>query len=51
MKKYINNIVKYSIVLSVLLISGSCEDYLEKSSDSDISSEEAFKNFENFLVS
>ncbi|SFD67312.1 RagB/SusD family nutrient uptake outer membrane protein [Flavobacterium phragmitis] len=48
MKKYINNIVKYSIVLSVLLISGSCEDYLEKSSDSDISSEEAFKNFENF---
>jgi hypothetical protein len=48
MKKYIKTIAKYSIALSLLFIAGGCEDYLEKSSDSDIASDEAFKNFENF---
>lgn len=48
MTNYIKIISKYSLLIGLLLLSGSCNDYLEKSPDSDISPEEAFKNFENF---
>lgn len=48
MKTYINRILKYSLVFSLLMTSVSCEDYLDKSEDTNISQEEAFKNFTNF---
>ncbi|WP_316633998.1 RagB/SusD family nutrient uptake outer membrane protein, partial [uncultured Flavobacterium sp.] len=48
MKNYIKIISKYSLVIGLFILSGSCSDYLDKSPDSDISPDEAFKNFENF---
>lgn len=48
MKTSINIILKYSLILSVALISWSCDEYLDKSEDTNISEEEAFKNFTNF---
>lgn len=48
MKTYINRVLKCSLVFSLLITSVSCEDYLDKSEDTNISEEEAFKNFTNF---
>jgi hypothetical protein len=36
MKNYIKIISKYSLIIGLLILSGSCNDYLEKSPDSDI---------------
>lgn len=48
MKIYIKTILKCSLVLCLLGTVISCEDYLDKDPDTDISSDEAFKNFINF---
>lgn len=48
MNIYIKTIVRCSLVLGLSLTAVSCEDYLDKDPDTNISSEEAFKNFTNF---
>jgi hypothetical protein len=47
MKKYINQILRYCFAL-VALSMVSCEDYLDKTNESIIAPDEAFKNFNNF---
>ncbi|MBL3657228.1 RagB/SusD family nutrient uptake outer membrane protein [Fulvivirga sediminis] len=48
MNKLIATIQKCSIVLCSLFIITACEDYLDKTDESIISEDEAFKNFRNF---
>lgn len=49
MKKYITiRTLLYSIVFTGMLSMASCESYLDKSADTTISGDEAFKNFTNF---
>lgn len=48
MKIYIKTILKYGLILSLFITVGACEEYLDKSEDTNISSEEAFENFTNF---
>ena len=48
MRIYIKNIIRTYLALVVFLSTTSCEDYLERTEDSIISEETAFKNFENF---
>ena len=47
MKKYIKYIICCGII-SMMLGVTSCEDYLDKSAESTVSPEDAFKNFTNF---
>jgi hypothetical protein len=47
MKKYID-ILKYSFIFCLLLAGTSCENYLDVTDESVISSDEAFKDFANF---
>lgn len=47
MKKHIRALI-YTTFLTACLGMTSCEDYLEKASESIVSSEDAFKNFRNF---
>lgn len=47
MKKYIR-ILFYSGILSIAMGLTSCEDYLDKSIESTVSAEDAFKDFNNF---
>ncbi len=48
MKALIKTISKSSLVLAVLMMVFSCEDYLERTPESIISEETAFRNFVNF---
>lgn len=48
MKLYIKTILKYCLVLILFATAISCEDYLDKDPDTDISSDDAFENFTNF---
>jgi hypothetical protein len=50
MKTIYNSILKYSwvIVFGILLSTSSCVDYLDKSPDSDITSEEVFSSFNKY---
>ena len=43
-----NNLVKIFCALSLTCGFASCTDYLDKSPDTDVSAEQAFKNFTNF---
>lgn len=47
MKKYLKVIVKFCLLIGIVL-GVSCEDYLDKTDESIISPDEAFKNFTNF---
>lgn len=47
MRKYIRAIILSGVITTMLGMT-SCEDYLDKSIESTVSSEEAFKNFNNF---
>ena len=48
MKKFINKYIIGVVGLTLSLGAASCTDYLDKSPDSDVSPETAFKNFTNF---
>ena len=48
MKKFINKYIIGVVGLTLSLGATSCTDYLDKSPDSDVSPETAFKNFTNF---
>lgn len=48
MKKHIKNILTGGLLLVCVMISSSCEDYLERTPEAIISSEVAFVNFTNF---
>ena len=48
MKKFNNIYIIGVAVLSLMFGATSCTDYLDKSPDSDVSPETAFKNFTNF---
>ncbi|UII19588.1 RagB/SusD family nutrient uptake outer membrane protein [Fulvivirga ligni] len=48
MNKLITAIQRCSIILCSLFIMTACEDYLDKTDESIISEDEAFKNFNNF---
>ena len=43
-----NNLIKIFCALSLTCGFASCTDYLDKSPDTDVSAEQAFKNFTNF---
>ncbi|RNI26833.1 RagB/SusD family nutrient uptake outer membrane protein [Rufibacter latericius] len=47
MNRYIKTLVRWSLALSMML-TASCENYLDVTDESVISPEEAFKNFTNF---
>ncbi|TXK48151.1 RagB/SusD family nutrient uptake outer membrane protein [Pontibacter qinzhouensis] len=47
MKKFLKYIVRGSFALSLILFA-SCEDYLERTPDSVVSQDDAFRNFVNF---
>lgn len=48
MKAYIKTILKSSVLITALLVVSSCEDYLDRTPESIISEETAFRNFQNF---
>ena len=48
MKGILKNILASSALLFAMGSTSSCTDYLDKTPDSDVSAEEAFKNFNNF---
>jgi hypothetical protein len=48
MKRYIENIFKGSLFVTLLMLLPSCEDYLDRTPDAEISEKIAFQNFTNF---
>ncbi len=48
MKAYTKAIFKSCLLMAMLLVAVSCEDYLDKTPDAIISDEIAFQNFRNF---
>jgi hypothetical protein len=48
MKRYIENIFKVSLFMTLLMLLPSCEDYLDRTPDAEISEKIAFQNFTNF---